>query len=509
MKSKYLINLLTFFTATIFGLMVVQFFQARRTTEVSEGMFNSSILNAMDNVLQQLSQINPEEFVNDNDRYLFVSYRRIDELNGKMVELLDENQDLFFDISKVRLNVALRDSALMRSNARLLPSERQLLTQYNTLLTVRNRVMNDLETSSASSYIGGMQDDNFLSSSSFNYEKLEAIICDELLVCGIEARPQIGIGNITNKCFLHVSEGADTNALRATPYKYNFRLSHLPSSSEYSIMLVFPSVYRFLRTTNVVFIIISVLLIAIIVMLFNSSVKIIFNMRKLDEMKTTFINNMTHEIKTPISTISLACEMLNDSSVESDEATRHNFINVIADENRRMRMLVETILQTAKMNDGNIHLNLSPESINEICASSVKSFALTLENRGGTVSEDYAADMPKVNIDSLHITNMVHNLIDNAIKYSVDAPQIAISTRVEGSSVVLRVSDHGIGISKDDQKHIFEKFYRVSTGNVHDVKGFGIGLNYVANVVALHHGTITVDSTLGQGSTFTITLPIS
>ena len=274
-------------------------------------------------------------------------------------------------------------------------------------------------------------------------------------------------------------------------------------------MLVFPSIYRFLQTTNVVFVIISVLLIVIIVIIFNSSVKIIFNMRKLDEMKTTFINNMTHEIKTPIATISLACEMLNDESVVSDDETRHNFLNVIADENRRMRMLVETILQNAKMTNGSISLNLAPVSLNDLCASSVKSFALTLEKRGGTISEQYDAELPFVNVDSLHVTNLIHNLLDNAIKYSVDAPRIEVGTSRDESWVVLRISDHGIGIAKEDQKHIFEKFYRVSTGDVHDVKGFGIGLNYVSNVVALHHGTVAVESTPNYGTTFIIKFPLS
>ncbi|MBQ7280268.1 MAG: HAMP domain-containing histidine kinase [Bacteroidales bacterium] len=509
MKSKYLIHLLTLFTASIIGLMVVQFFQARRTTEISDGMFNSSILNAMDNVLQQLSQINPEEFVDDNDRYIFISYRRIDELNGKMVDLLNDNQDFFFDIEKVRLNVALRDSAQIRSDRRLSLSERSLVTQYNTLLTVRNRILNDIEGSSSEMFVGGVRNDNILASSSFNYDKLESLICDELLVCGIDVRPQIGVYNITDGVFLHVSDEADTNALRSTPYKYNFRLSHLPSSAEYSVMLVFPSIYRFLQTTNVVFVIISVLLIVIIVIIFNSSVKIIFNMRKLDEMKTTFINNMTHEIKTPIATISLACEMLNDESVVSDDETRHNFLNVIADENRRMRMLVETILQNAKMTNGSISLNLAPVSLNDLCASSVKSFALTLEKRGGTISEQYDAELPFVNVDSLHVTNLIHNLLDNAIKYSVDAPRIEVGTSRDESWVVLRISDHGIGIAKEDQKHIFEKFYRVSTGDVHDVKGFGIGLNYVSNVVALHHGTVAVESTPNYGTTFIIKFPLS
>ena len=216
---------------------------------------------------------------------------------------------------------------------------------------------------------------------------------------------------------------------------------------------------------------------------------------------------MTHEIKTPIATISLACEMLQDPTVSTDPATNGTYIGIISDENRRMRVLVETILQSAKMSNKNFSLNIKELNINELIESVSKHFHLRIESRGGSLKCDLQAQPPTIYADELHITNMVYNLIDNAIKYSPEKIDIQVATRTEGTNTVITVTDHGLGISKEDQKHIFERFYRVSTGNVHNVKGFGIGLNYVYQVVQLHQGTVTIDSTPGEGSTFTITLP--
>ncbi|MBO4600051.1 MAG: HAMP domain-containing histidine kinase, partial [Bacteroidales bacterium] len=229
----------------------------------------------------------------------------------------------------------------------------------------------------------------------------------------------------------------------------------------------------------------------------------------LDEMKTDFINNMTHEIKTPIATISLACEMLEDESVTSDAATRLNFINIISDENRRMRILIETILQSAKMSGKNFSLTPKEINLNSIVQSCVKNFKLTIQNRHGVIETHLGDIHGALFADELHISNMIHNLIDNAIKYSNHDPHVTITTSTIDNHAVISITDNGIGIAKEDQKHIFEKFYRVSTGDVHNVKGFGIGLNYVSQVVALHNGKISLTSEPGEGSTFTISLPLT
>ena len=342
----------------------------------------------------------------------------------------------------------------------------------------------------------------------FNYQELDSIIAEELLQVGIDLKPVVGIYDGNQGSFLYTSDSRCEDKLELSPYRYNFSPIGVISSGQFFIILAFPDTELFLQSNTKVYLYITIFLLVVIATMFFISLRTLAAQRRLDQMKSEFINNMTHEIKTPISTIGLACEMLRDETVSQDAATRSNFLGIVADENQRMRVLVETILQSAKMSNKNFSINPKEVDINKLVTTVLQSFRLTLANRGGTVETRLEADPPTLEADELHITNMVYNLVDNAIKYSVDAPRIEVATLCREGEIVLTVRDHGIGIAKENQKRVFEKFYRVSTGNIHNVKGFGIGLNYVAQVVRLHHGHIVLESELGQGSTFTVSLPV-
>ena len=341
---------------------------------------------------------------------------------------------------------------------------------------------------------------------SFNYQELDSLIVEELLLVGIDQHPIVGLYDGSQGSFLYSSDPQRENLLEQSPYRYSFQPIGVVSSNQFFIILAF---YGNLipRIDSSLYLYMSLFLVMVIAVLFIISIRTVANQRRLDQMKTQFINNMTHEIKTPISTISLACEMLQDQSIAQDNAARPTYVGIIADENQRMRMLVETILQSSKMSGRKVNLNLTEVNVDHVVEKVAQSFQLTLNNRNGRLETHLDAQPPTLVADELHLTNMIYNLVDNGIKYSPTTPHIIISTRHEGNHFVISVRDHGMGIAKADQKHVFEKFYRVSTGNVHNVKGFGIGLNYVAQVVRLHHGTISLESEPGQGSTFTISLP--
>ncbi len=343
--------------------------------------------------------------------------------------------------------------------------------------------------------------------SAFNYQELDSLIVEELLISGIDLHPVVGLYDGSQGSFLYSSDPKQEYRLEQSPYRYSFRPIGIVSANQYYIILAFPTSLLPFQVSPHIYIYMTLFLILVIATMFIISLRTIAKQRMLDQMKSEFINNMTHEIKTPISTIGLACEMLSDESISQDAESRHNFIGIVADENQRMRVLVETILQSAKMSNKNFSIKLSEVDINPIIEKVEQSFRLTLSNRGGKIETLLEAHPSTVMADELHLTNLVYNLVDNGIKYSTSAPHIIVSTAIENGHFILRVQDHGIGISKADQKHVFEKFYRVSTGDVHNVKGFGIGLNYVAQVVRLHHGHITLDSEPGKGSTFTISLP--
>ena len=216
---------------------------------------------------------------------------------------------------------------------------------------------------------------------------------------------------------------------------------------------------------------------------------------------------MTHEFKTPISTISLACEMLNDGTVTKTPEKQHRFVKMIKDENKRLSILVESILQTSILDKGEFKLKRSENDVHEIIEQAIQNTQLLIDAREGTISKQLNAKNYVINADKLHLTNIIFNLIDNAIKYTKDSPEILISTNDTEKGIEITVKDNGIGISKENQRKIFDKFYRVPTGNIHNVKGFGLGLSYVQAVVLKHNGTINVNSELGKGSTFRIVMP--
>lgn len=336
----------------------------------------------------------------------------------------------------------------------------------------------------------------------FNYQELDSLIAEELLLNGIDMHPLVGIYDASQGSFLYSSDASKEDRLEQSPYRYNFNPIGVVSTGQYFITLAFPYRHLFLQSNTKVYLYMSIFLIVVIATMFFVSLRTIATQRRLDQMKTEFINNMTHEIKTPISTIGLACEMLQEEG-------QNTYIGIIADENKRMRVLVETILQSAKMSNKNFTISPKTVDLNQIANSVLQSFSLTVQNHGGRIETHLDASPADICADELHITNMLYNLVDNAIKYSSEAPHIIVSTSRHGDRIMLSVQDHGIGIAKADQKRVFEKFYRVSTGNVHNVKGFGIGLNYVAQVVRLHHGRISLDSEPGRGSTFTVSLPCS
>ena len=291
-----------------------------------------------------------------------------------------------------------------------------------------------------------------------------------------------------------------------SPFKYNIILDDRGNPADYYITLYFSDKALYLMKNSNVLVLMSIMLIVIIAMAYLTITRSMYNQRKVDEMKTNFINNMTHELKTPISTIRLETCYLTENMDTPECDTKHH-IEVIHDENERMLRLVEAVLRNSRMARKKFTLKYTEIDINQLIAGEVQRAQVRLSDADGSSSEDYTAEKVTVYGDQDHLSNMISNLIDNAIKYSPKNPTVKVKTSVEGKYVRISIADNGIGISKEDRRHIFENFYRVSTGDRHDVKGFGIGLNYVMQVVKAHKGKIDIESELGKGSTFIIRLP--
>ncbi|MEJ5963899.1 ATP-binding protein [Pedobacter immunditicola] len=249
-------------------------------------------------------------------------------------------------------------------------------------------------------------------------------------------------------------------------------------------------------------------LVLVLLFIFSYTLYAILKQKKVSEMKSDFINNMTHEFKTPVATIMIASEALKDPEITADTNRLKRLAGIIYDENMRLGNHIERVLSIARLEKKELHLEWEPVEVNDLIVAVTDSMHLQLQKKQATLVLNLEAENSTVNGDELHLSNIIYNLIDNANKYSEDPPRITISTRNSNKSLIIDVADEGIGMEKDQTKRIFDQFYRVPTGNLHDVKGFGLGLNYVKDIVTQMKGSIKVRSEKDKGTVFEITLPL-
>ncbi|WP_316828367.1 HAMP domain-containing sensor histidine kinase [Pedobacter miscanthi] len=252
----------------------------------------------------------------------------------------------------------------------------------------------------------------------------------------------------------------------------------------------------------------SVGLLLVLVFIFSYTLYAILKQKKLTEMKTDFINNMTHEFKTPVATIMIASEALKDPEVTEDKARLKRLAGIIYDENVRLGSHIERVLSIARLEKGELKLENTEVDMNDLIVIVLDSMELQLQKRNAIININTDAESAVVFADELHLSNVIYNLIDNANKYSTETPEITITTRNSHKHIIIEIADKGIGMTKEQSKRIFDQFYRVPTGNLHDVKGFGLGLNYVQDIIKKLNGTVKVSSEKDRGTTFEISLPL-
>ena len=274
------------------------------------------------------------------------------------------------------------------------------------------------------------------------------------------------------------------------------------------IRVFFPTLDDYIDK-SVGFMLPSLIFIAILMVTFVFTLIVLTRQRKITEMKNDFVNNMTHEFKTPISTISLAAQMLNDQAVAKSPQMFKHISGVINDETKRLRFQVEKVLQMSMFERQSNTMKLKEMDVDEVINGVINTFKLKVENIGGTIDAQFETEDPFGMVDEMHFTNVIFNLMDNAVKYKrADVPlHLEVRTWNESGKLMISIADNGIGIKKEDLKKIFDRFYRVHTGNRHDVKGFGLGLAYVKKVITNHKGSIKAESELGNGTKFIIMLP--
>ncbi len=349
----------------------------------------------------------------------------------------------------------------------------------------------------------GMIEGNIVSS--INPVYLDSVVRDEFSNMNIQLDYEYGIFRKSDNNFVMGKYENYKNKIIKSEHFTS--LSCLWKPDSYILGVYFPQEENFLIRQMSGWLLLSGIFLLIVIFSFSYVILSLVRQKKLSEMKTDFVNNLTHEFKTPISTISLASEMLLKPGVNELPEKTTKYANIIYDENNRLKNQVEQVLQIAVLDKGSFKLKKKEVDIHEIIEIAVDNFEMQVKQRGGQIIIQLDASKSTFFADTVHITNIIHNLMDNATKYSPDKPEIKISTRNERNGILVSVEDKGIGISRENQKHIFKKFYRVHTGNIHDVKGFGLGLYYVNTIVEAHGGSIRLFSELKKGTRFEIYFP--
>ncbi|TRX03114.1 sensor histidine kinase [Flavobacterium gawalongense] len=335
-------------------------------------------------------------------------------------------------------------------------------------------------------------------------ELLRKLIKKELEEYGVNTKFEFGIysNNLATK-------------IKSDDFKYDKEATYsIPifndneGNSKYQLLVTFPHKKKFLLSELVSITVLSIIFTLIIIIAYSSALNQLIRQRHISEIKTDFINNMTHEFKTPIATINLALDAIKNPKIIDDKEKVFRYLQMIRDENKRMHAQVENVLRISKLEKKELDINKDSNNIHDVINDAIEHVNLILEDRQGTITSHFDANRTTVLINDVHFTNVLVNILENAIKYSPNVPEIDVFTENVKDMVIIKVKDNGLGMSKVAQKRIFEKFYREHTGDIHNVKGHGLGLAYVKRIVEDHNGQVYVESEKGKGSTFIIKLPL-
>lgn len=468
----------------LFVIIVVQYFWVETLYNQSRNHFNRDIRIALNTTS---SMIFSENFSNNSD--LIDEFKRqstMDYLEPEyyLNEPTNDINDLKFPFNGNNIesiDFIDRQKALNRQHKK--EFMKQLSKAYDGIMALRN----------------------FTTEAEIDPQQIDSLIQVALDLREIDAKYEFAITDDQNQFIYRSNEEINKVVYLNSGYKERFFLEGL--KSPHHIHLVIKKKFAYIVNTIRPIIIILTIMILIIAGSFYYALRIIFNQKKLSEIKTDFINNMTHELKTPISTISLALEALLQFGLSADESRTKKYLEICKSENKRLGKMVENVLNAAAYQKGDLKLKLEELDLHTMIYEVVESIEVQVKKNNGYIIKNLCSTQTKIQVDQVHFTNIFFNLLDNANKYFRERPEIEIKTENDSSHIYIEIKDNGIGMKKEDQSRIFDRFYRVPTGNVHNVKGYGLGLSYVYDVVKKHGGEIKVVSEYGKGTTFKIKLP--
>jgi len=517
MNRKLIIFIAVLVSTALITLIGIQAYWIRSAVKLREANFQRSVAEAVSEVMVRLEKAEVARQVKKNEEYNALMHT-IDSLDnqiyqesvkmgvnpdsaGKVNYNRQQKWDEVFENNQWKL-VKRSDSALLNyPGAGIEPVDDGKLSERAKQLNKKKAFL-----------LNQMFDEMFNSPFVPNIEnriskgELDSLLQLTLNEKGIKARYEFGVFSESRHIMVIEKNPGFQKELMEKAFFFQLFPGNSYNPPDF-LLIWFPGQTRYLLVQMSGLLIVSAVLLLVIIIAFAVVIIAIIRQKKLSEMKNDFINNMTHEFKTPISTVSLACEVLNDPEVSKTDELVYSYIDIISQENKRLGVMAEKILQTAILEKGQLNLRKENFNLHDVISDVVRKIAIQVEIRDGSITTDFRATEADVLADRVHITNVINNLLDNANKYTPKKPLILVATDTRDNGIQISITDNGTGISKTNQKKIFDKLYRVPTGDVHNVKGFGLGLSYVKFIVEKHNGLVTVESEPGKGSTFRIWLP--
>lgn len=498
MKFKYIAIIILFISASLIGLVWIQVNWIRESIAIRQQQFDEIVYDAMRKAIERYEKDEVVKFSNSN-------YYKSQNLGSFFLQH-DNNGNINSRYDYIDTNKGIEQTYY--NELHLLDSgdiKKLSIDEKDELKAMYDEINESFKMSALATMFNTRSIYEKICS-----EDLEKIIDEEMRLHGLETKYNFAVLDYNNLDIIY----SNYKKLDQKTFEEAYKLEVFPNniySNSGLLIMSFPTKKMFIIKTMRVMLGVSGLLILVIMGCFAATLYIIFHQKKLSDIKTDFINNMTHELKTPVATISLASDMLRNEKIVQHPDKILKYSSIIKEENERLSSHIEKVLQAARLDSAHIKLKQTEIDIHKMLEDIVAKFSVRVENEQGKINLELQAVKHMIYGDSDHIRNVFVNIIDNAIKYKKENEPVLIKINTSNSNdgTIISIYDNGIGMSNDALKRIFEKFYRVPTGNIHNVKGFGLGLNYVKEIVEAHKGKITVESIVNKGSTFKIYLPIN
>lgn len=520
MSKKLFVLLVILMSLSLIGIIFVQGYWIKTSVDDKEDQFSMNVSMALNAVSEEIQQREYSDFIERLAGYDLDSVKPTENFVGRLyLEGIDSRTNKPFKYSNGIIEEDFGNLSLFDNSNDSIPIKR--FRSQATLEIDNSSNIDNQRISSSKKLITKLRKIPELDKAAYItiYKDIANTLPVHQRISNEELKKLLEKELYNRRLNLDFEYGVFSNGLatRIRSEGYNLATKNKASTplfvnnegeSEYDLVVTFPHKKKYLLSSILTMVLLSVTFTLIIIIAYSSALMQLFKQRQISEIKTDFINNMTHEFKTPIATINLALDSVKSPKISSDPDKVKHYLKVIRDENKRMHAQVENVLRISKLEKNQLNISKERLDVHDLIEDAITHVLLIVEDGGGYINEHYNADRTEVLANDVHFTNVLVNVLDNAIKYSEGAPKIDIYTEVVKNSILIKVVDQGMGMSKAVVKRVFEKFYREHTGDIHNVKGHGLGLAYVKKIVEDHQGEVFVESEKGKGSTFYIKLPL-